>query len=308
MPDAATRKRLVICLGCTVIDNVMELDEIPKTPIKVMASRRARRGGGPAATGAVACAELNIGAELWSWLGQDPEGAFLRASLQRHGVDVTHTPLREGIDTNSAFVLVDRDGERMIVGHGGFPPQHGADRLPLDRVANADSVLVDGTWPAGAAAVLEAARAAGIPAVYDAESRDPEVLADLARRASVPVFSEDGFHRITGGAIPGAASCAALSSRLDASVIGVTLGARGSLWWLDDGLTHVPALPVSVVDTTGAGDVFHGALAAGLAEHMPILAAARFATAAASLKCALGAGWEGMPDRAAVERALRQLA
>jgi sulfofructose kinase len=63
-----------------------------------------------------------------------------------------------------------------------------------------------------------------------------------------------------------------------------------------------------VQDTTGAGDVFHGALAAALAERMELLEAARFASAAASLKCALGNGWDGMPDRVAVEQAIRQLA
>ena len=91
-------------------------------------------------------------------------------------------------------------------------------------------------------------------------------------------------------------------------MVGVTLGSRGSLWWLDGGLAHVPALPVVVQDTTGAGDVFHGALAAALAERMELLEAARFASAAASLKCALGNGWDGMPDRAAVEQAIRRLA
>jgi len=300
--------RLVICLGCTCADNVFELDEIPLTPIKVAALRRAKRGGGPAATGAVACAKLNIGAELWSWLGRDAEGEFLRASLQRHGVDVTNTPLRDGADTIVAFVLVDRRGERMIVSHGNFPMQHRIGHLPLERVAKADAVLVDSSWQTGAVAVLEAARAAGVPAVFDAEGRDAGTLMDLARRASVPVFSEEGFERVSGGAAPDSASCAALADRLGAPMVGVTLGSRGSLWWLDGGLVHVPALPVVVQDTTGAGDVFHGALAAALAERMELLEAARFASAAASLKCALGNGWDGMPDRVAVEQAIRQLA
>jgi sulfofructose kinase len=300
--------RLVICLGCTCADNVFELDEIPLTPIKVAALRRAKRGGGPAATGAVACAKLNIGAELWSWLGRDAEGEFLRASLQRHGVDVTNTPLRDGADTIVAFVLVDRRGERMIVSHGNFPMQHRIGHLPLERVAKADAVLVDSSWQTGAVAVLEAARAAGVPAVFDAENRDAGTLMDLARRASVPVFSEEGFERVSGGAAPDSASCAALADRLGASMVGVTLGSRGSLWRLDGGLAHVPALPVVVQDTTGAGDVFHGALAAALAERMELLEAARFASVAASLKCALGNGWDGMPDRAAVEQAIRRLA
>ncbi len=289
-----------------MVDNVFEVDQIPRAPIKILAKSRTSRGGGPASTGAVASARLGVPTKLWSWLGQDPEATFLLGMLRGHGVDVTGTPQLAEVDTVTAFVVVDSSGERLIVAHGTRAVPKSTDHLPLGEVASAGAVLADTAWIAGARAVLEAARAAGVPAVLDAESSEADVLMDLACVASLPVFSEDGFEKVTRGAAPDATSCRALATELGRP-IGVTLGSRGSLWWTEGGLAHVPALPVTVQDTTGAGDVFHGALAAGLAERMPLLEAARLASAAAALKCARGNGWDGMPDRADVEQALRRL-
>jgi len=85
----------------------------------------------------------------------------------------------------------------------------------------------------------------------------------------------------------------------------VTLGEAGSLWRVGRREFRVSGLRVAVLDTNGAGDVFHGAYALGLAEGMGVLEAARFANAAAALKCARGNGWSGMPDRATVLDMLR---
>lgn len=301
-----SRSNAVICLGITVVDNVLEVDEIPREPVKILASNRIRRGGGPASTGAVASARLGAPTQLWSWLGRDPEADFLLGMLDRHGVDTAHTLRDAAYATVTAFVVVDRSGERLIVAHGTRDVPASTRHLPLDRIAAAGAVLVDGTWTDGARTVLEAARAARVPAVLDAESHDVDRLLDLARRASHPVFSEEAFDRVMGGAAPGADSCRALAADIQAPV-GVTLGARGSLWWADGAVAHVPALAVTVKDTTGAGDVFHGVLAAGLAEGWPLLRAARFASAAAGLKCERGDGWDGMPDRSQVAAALTRL-
>jgi sulfofructose kinase len=296
----------VICVGTTTLDQVLEIEEMPKQAIKIPALRHAKRGGGPAATAAVACAVLDQPAELWSRRGADSESEFLRERLLRHGVGLSGTLFRSDADTVTAVVIVDRKGERFIVGygHGSLPPS--PEHLPLDQVAEAGAVLADISWYEGAVALLDAAAAAKVPSVLDAEGIEHDKLFDLARRSSLPVFSEDGFALISRGARPDTASCRALAESLG-TTIGVTLGSEGSIWWTDGGLAHVPALPVTVQDTTGAGDVFHGALAAALAERRPLLQAARFASAAAGLKCELGNGWDGMPDRRAVEQAIGRL-
>ena len=140
--------------------------------------------------------------------------------------------------------------------------------------------------------------------VLDADGGDPAVLAQLAGSAEHVVFSDEGLTDLVG---PGAAAeRLARAARNLGGVVAVTLGAAGSLWSLDGDITAVPALPVAARDTTGCGDVFHGAYALGLAEGSPPLAAARFATAAAALKAANGRGWDGMPDRAALDRTIAE--
>ncbi len=294
----------VICLGAAVLDHALMVDELPRQPIKIPALQRATRCGGPAATAAVACTALGVSAELWSCIGRDREGEFLREQLCRRNVGLEGLRCLEGVATMLAVVLVDRHGERMIVAHDGGTLPRPIDHLPLGNVARSGAVLADSSWPAGAAALLRAAAAAHVPSVLDAEEGLDDALLSLAIPVSLPVFSEAAFGRLSHGAAPDPASCAALAARMGTD-LGVTLGARGSLWWLGSACTHVPALRVMAKDTTGAGDVFHGALAVGLAEHRPTLDAVRFATAAAGLKCKLGNGWDGMPEREAVEQAMR---
>ncbi|WP_448951794.1 carbohydrate kinase family protein [Labrys neptuniae] len=296
----------VICVGTTTVDQVLEIDAMPRQAVKVTALRRLKRGGGPAATAAVACASLRYPVKLWSRLGADADAAFLRERLRHHGVEIDGLACSEAMDTITAIVIVDRKGERFIIGddHSDLPVS--ATHLPLHEVARAGAVLVDINWHEAALAVLDAAAGYGVPSVFDAEVTQADRLMDLARRASLPVFSEEGFAFVSAGGEPDAASCRRLSRHLG-GMFGVTLGASGSLWWVDEVLTRVPAFPVTALDTTGAGDVFHGALAVALAEGRPVIAAARFASAAASLKCELGQGWDGMPTRQAVEAAAARL-
>ncbi|QEN87120.1 hypothetical protein FZC33_12625 [Labrys sp. KNU-23] len=296
----------VICVGTTTVDQVLEIDEMPRQAIKVTARHHFKRGGGPAATAAVACARLLLPVELWSRLGSDAEAAFLCERLRHHGVGIGGVKCSGEMDTITAVVIVDRQGERFIVGHDHTVLPTSPAHLPLQEIPKAGAVLADINWHEASLAVLDAAAAAEVPSVLDAEVTDLAVLLELARRASLPVFSEDGFALASAGAQPDAEGCEALSRRLG-GMFGLTLGARGSLWWVDGALTLVPAVPVTVQDTTGAGDVFHGALAAGLAEGRPVIDAARFASAAASLKCELGNGWDGMPERRAVEEAAARL-
>lgn len=306
MQEPMRTRGAVICVGTTTVDQVLEIDEMPRQAIKVTARHHFKRGGGPAATAAVACARLQQPVELWSRLGDDAEAAFLCERLRHHGVGIDGVKCSGEMDTISAVVIVDRQGERLIVGHDHTDLPASPAHLPLQDIAKAGAVLADINWHEASFAVLDAAAAAGVPSVLDAEVTDPARLLELARRASLPVFSEDGFALASAGAQPDAKGCEALSRRLGGT-FGVTLGARGSLWWVDSRLTLVPALPVSVLDTTGAGDVFHGALAAGLAEGRSVIDAARFASAAASLKCGLGNGWDGMPERRAVVEAAARL-
>ena len=195
-------------------------------------------------------------------------------------------------------MIVDQLGERSIlIDRSGMPADPGflADRNPRDAAV----LLADTRWPEGSAFALGRAAQAGVLRVLDADGGDSAVLERLTALADHIVFSDEGLNDFAGPG-PAAERLTRAAERLR-GIVSVTLGEGGSLWALDGEIVSVPAFPVQVRDTTGCGDVFHGSYALGLAEGMPPLAAARFASAAAALKAANGSGWSGMPDRASVE-------
>ena len=140
-------------------------------------------------------------------------------------------------------------------------------------------MLGDPRWISGAERLFALAAARGLPRVLDAETSPDGVLARLVPLADHVVFSERGLAEFAG--TPDAeAGLVRVAPRL-AATVAVTIGERGSLWWRDGRVLRVSAPRIAARDTTGCGDVFHGAYALALAESMPVLGAARFATASA---------------------------
>jgi sulfofructose kinase len=178
----------------------------------------------------------------------------------------------------------------------------------LDQVGSADALLADVRWPQGAIVALRAARRAGIPTVLDGDTAERAILQTLAGEAEYAVFSEAGLacFAATGDIEDGLRRALELGARLAA----MTQGEHG-VFWLEagqpEGLRHLPAFAVPVVDTLAAGDVFHGAFALELARGEAPADALRFAAAAAAIKCTRPGGSSGSPSRDDVERFLRAL-
>ncbi len=290
----------VVCLGIAVQDLILSVDALPTGAGKVRARAMTVEGGGMAASAAAAIARLGGSAELWSRLGDDEVGDAIVRELEEHGVDAGRCARLADRTSPVSAVLVDADGERLIVNHTDPEMPDDPGWLPLERLAHAQAALVDTRWSNGALAVLEAARSRGLPAVLDADTapEDPR----LVEAASHAVFSEPALRAFTGCADP-AAGLASLAAA-PGSVVAVTCGGDGVHWRGEGGAYHLGAFDVEVVDTLGAGDVFHGALALALAERMPLEQAMRFAGAAAALKCTRFGGRAGTPRREEVEALL----
>ncbi|MDX6752593.1 PfkB family carbohydrate kinase [Geminicoccaceae bacterium 1502E] len=298
-PFGGTR---VVCAGNLVHDEVFHVDAIPSSGIKTGVLDYYERYGGPAATAAVAICRLGGRASYWGRVGADPAGKKAMRLLRGYGVDCEGVTVFPEARTLRSIVLVDSRGERSIVSDRRSLPRDASmlTGRPLD---DAGVLLADTRWPEGAALALERARAEGIVTVLDADGGSPSDNAALIAMADHVVFSSEGLRDYAGEGDP-----AELLRRCVArpgQVLAVTRGPAGSLWLLDGELVAVPAFEVRVVDTTGCGDVFHGAYALGLCEGMEPLEAARFAAAVAALKAVRGQGWDGMADRAAVEALMR---
>lgn len=280
----------VICLGMVAQDHIWTVDALPAGSGKSLASGFTSSGGGMAATAAVAVARLGGQAAFWGRAGNDQSGRLQRIELELEGVDVSNYRLFDKAATPVSGVLVDAEGDRMIINFRGGNLPASPDWLPLDALPAAGAVLADPRWPEGAARAFEAARAQGIPTVLDAEVSEPEVFELLLPLTDHAIFSEPSLARFAGSDDP-LAKVAGYGCRVAA----VTRGEKG-VEWLENGQRHhLPAFEVPVIDTTGAGDVFHGAWALAVAAGATVRDAAGFAAAAAALKCTRPTGRSGIP-------------
>lgn len=291
----------VVCAGIGVLDQVWELPALPATPGKYIARGLRVTGGGMTATAAIAIAALGGGVAWCGRLGDDAAGASLLAELRQRGVETAGITIAPGGRTPSSGVLVDAEGERILAVFPGAGLPEDAP-IPPELTARARAVLGDPRWVGGAERLFAQAAARGLPRVLDADIAPRETLRRLAGQADHVIFSQRGLVDFCGTDDPRRGL--AMAGALLRGTVAVTLGAAGSLWWRD-GAAHPLAAPrIAARDTTGCGDVFHGAYALALAEGAGVEGAARFATATAALKAERGNGWAGMPYRAAVEALL----
>lgn len=284
----------VMCVGHAVQDFVFSLERLPAGGGKFRASAFASVGGGPAATAAATIARLGGEAVLVARVGADEVGTLIASELEAYGVDCRHLRRFDGCRSSLSAVMLDAAGERMIVNHLDASLPCGAGWLPDPRAERAGAVLADTRWPEGARRALQMAREAGVPGVLDADHPVPADAA-LLEAASHVAFSEPGLADVAG---PGDA--AAALARVSRDLPGwccVTVGARGTLVAREGRIEHQPAFEVMVLDTLGAGDVWHGAFALALAEGAEEASACRFAAAAAAVKVQRRGGRAGVPNR-----------
>lgn len=284
----------VACVGIAVLDIVLNVPHLPTAPGKYRASRRTEVGGGVAANAAAAVATLGGDALFFGCVGDDTDGERIAAELAACGVDTSGVRRVGGQASPLSTVLVDSAGERLIVNHAGERLFTDAAPIHAGELAGADVVLVDMRWPRGAVPALCAAAAAGKPAIVDCD-HDPVDAPGIIEAATHVVFALPTLRRLTGRHEPAEALRAAADHT--PAWVAATSGSEGVYWLEGARLRHGPAFRVTVVDTLGAGDVFHGAFALAVGDGRPLPDALRWASAAAALKCTRFGGRAGIPDR-----------
>jgi sulfofructose kinase len=292
----------IACVGHAALDHVFEVDAFPSRPTKTPALSYRPGTGGMAFNAAIAAARLGAAVRMIGRVGCEPGAQMLRERLRAEGVDPRGLETVATATTSVSAIVVDARGERQIYNHRGDAIAR-AHALDTRLLYGADVVLADPRWVAGAAAALRWARAQHVTAMLDVDVAPAADLAQLVGLAQWAVFSEAGLAAYA----PGLESRLALQRAL-ASGCEVAMVTRGDrpVWWLRrDGALQRLAVPrVAAIDTTGAGDVFHAALALAIGEGRAERAAVAFAATAAALKCLGGPGVLGAPARNAVERAL----
>jgi sulfofructose kinase len=297
----------ILGLGCTAIDELLYVDAYPPPDGKVQVRRRQRQCGGLTATALVAGARMGCRCAYAGTLGNDELSQFAIERLGREGVDTAYVRRQDDARPIRSVIIVDETRQTRAIFYD-VDGVLGADPLwPNEEVIRSAKVLlVDHYGIEGMIRAAEIARGAGIPVVADLERADSPGFPKLLGLIDHLILSRDCARTITGQSDPAAAVRLLGASGRRAAV--VTCGSEGC-WYLCDEAggqpIHQPAFPVEAIDTTGCGDVFHGAYAAALVGGLDVPAAVRFAAAAAALKATRRGGQAGIPTRAAVESLLK---
>jgi sulfofructose kinase len=289
----------VLTLGSAVLDFLFQINILPRTAEKYRADDASIILGGCAANAATAITRLGGDARLLTRLGDDPVGDLIQLALERENIDTSLVNRRAAGRSPFSSIFVDGLGERQIVNFRGSGLVAETDWIR--RAPRSDAVLVDTRWPAGALVALELAREWGVCGVVDGEAPvDPRLL----NAASHIAFSRQGLEHLAKDTnLPRA--LASVTALTDAFLC-VTDGDNGVYWFGNGAVLHCPAFEVDVIDTLGAGDVWHGAFALRLASGDDEATAIRYATAAAAIKCRTFGGLTGAPDHAAVAGFLKE--
>ncbi len=281
----------VLVVGMAVVDFVFEVEELPASAEKHIAQQAQIVGGGGAANAACAIANLGGHAMLAARVGCDTVGELIIEDLLRQNVDCSLVARTDQARSSFSSVLLDAAGERQIVNYRGAGLSEDVSQI---EIAQPHAVLVDTRWQAGALAAMRLAKQRMIPAVVDAEAPLDSSVMELASHIA---FSRQGLESYSGALQSVAQIEAALRgvNRCYPAWLAMTDGADGVYSLHDGQFAHIRAASIDIVDTLGAGDVWHGAftywLGCGYAEQVAV----EFANAAATLKCSTGGGGRSSP-------------
>lgn len=290
MSARETKQFDVLGLGCTAVDDLLYVPSFPAADEKLRVEGTARRFGGLTGVALVAASRLGARCAYAGCLGTDELSSYVAGYLGQEGIDISNAPrVPQGRVVHSIVVVGADTGSRNVFFEGsGMIGAH--DTEPGDEVLRACRVLFIDQWGmAGNLRAARVARLAGAAVVADFEDAGNPLFWEVLDLVDHLVLGEKFAREITGER--DAAGAARALWRADRAAVIVTCGARGC-WSVsaEGGLTatHHPALVVKASDTTGCGDVFHGAYAASLARGEALDARIRFAAAAAALKASQG--------------------
>jgi len=298
---SATERIQLAAVGLACLDFLALAKQAPVGSTAPM-RRLLIQGGGLTGTAAVAMARLGASVRLLTRVGDDDVGRQVIEGLRLEGVNPLGSRLVAGAATPCSVVMVDPDaGDRTIYYFPGAGLDRDKSAPDVSFVRSSKALVVDAFWPEAALAAAAAAREAGVPVVADfAPGADVEELAGLVDVFIVPESWAIAHGQAAAGPDSAVATSFERTLRLlhsyGAKIAVVTAGGRGCWYSSDSQSGHCPAFDVEVVDTTGAGDVFHGAFAYALARGWAAGRCVEFAAAVAALKCRQLGGRTGIPS------------
>jgi sulfofructose kinase len=276
-------------IGLNATDTVILMPRFPEYAGKIAFNRELIMPGGQVATAMLTCARLGLRAKYIGTVGDDERGKIQLASLQSSGINLDDVQLRPNCPNQTAYILIDeRTGERTVIWKRDDCLRLKPEDIRQDMITGARMLHIDGTDSHACARAAQIARAHGIPVTVDVDT----VYAGfelVLPHVDYLIASSEFPTRWMKEPDP-LRALEQLQRQYRIPVVGVTLGSFGALVRMEEKLIYSPGFEVNCVDTTGAGDVFHGAFCYAVLQNMPMRETLEFSNAMAALNCtALGA-------------------
>ncbi len=286
----------IIGIDNSVVDHIVSIDRLPKTDEEISMMEQSWQGGGKIATALVAAARLGARTGLLGVAGDDPFGDFIVQDLINNGVDTSQFIQEKGKDSNYCISLAERETKgRSFIGKWGSHRDYRPSDIQETYVKEAKCVHMFQFLKADIR-LAEMAKKYGELVGFDADEFSEETQKHI-ELIDIFIGSEFFYQGMFHGAGTKEENCRMLQKRGPEVVI-FTFGSRGCAGIGREGYFELPSFQVEAVDTTGAGDVFHGAfLYAYVCERMKAQDAARFASAVSAIKCTHLGGRAGIPTR-----------
>jgi len=270
-------------VGINATDTIIRLPSFPAPDSKMEVLSAELAPGGQVASAIIACRRWGLSARYVGKIGDDSAGKFQRSEMKREGVEA-HWITAMGSHSQSAFILVDEaSGERTILWKRDQKIALRANDLRRKWIWGARVLLVDGHDTEATARAARWARQRAIPVVGDFDNLYSNVEV-LLQEVDFPVTSKDFPERLT-GEVNLLKSLPRILSTFKCRVIATTLGRFGAVSWNGSEFFLSPGFRLRTIDTTGAGDIFHGAFVYGLRRGWDLQETLEFSNAAAGLNC-----------------------
>ena len=279
----------VVGVGLNATDTLLIVPNFPAYAGKVPFTEEILSPGGQMASALVACARLGLRVKYIGAIGDDERGRIQRESLAGTGINLDHVLQRENCHNQSAYIIIDRStGERTVLWNRSDCLRIDPGEISPEQITCARLLHIDGHDTPAVARAAEIARAHGIPVTVDVDTiyhGFDRVLPNIDY-----LIASSEFPTAWTGVNDPFQALEAIQKEYGMRVAAMTLGAHGALAREGGTFFYSPAYVVNCVDTTGAGDVFHGAFCYAVLQGMEMRAALDFSNAMAALNCcALGA-------------------
>jgi sugar/nucleoside kinase (ribokinase family) len=296
----------ILGIGSVAVDDLLAVAAYPPADAKARVLRRERQCGGLTGTALVAAARSGARCGYAGVIGTDELSDEVARQFQRVGVDTSWINRNPAARVIYSVIVVDQQHQTRTI----FYDLAGAIGMnplwpPAEVIQSARALYIDHLDAEMMLRAARIARAAGVAVIADFEYVSSPLFAELLELVDHLILPADFASQLSGRGDPREAVQALWSTGRE--LVAVTCGTNGA-WWVGrdapDQPRHQPAFPVQVVDTTGCGDVFHGAYAAAFARGLPAADRMRYAAAAAALKATKPGPQGGIPTRAEVEALL----